>query len=504
VSEYTAGMETDEDLRWREVRHDMGESYQHVASASPIKRRVFELLYHPITELLIFALIVASVTLLAIEVAHPEWESAGWMGRVFQGKEHGPFFWADVALTSVFLVEYLLKLWVAPRKRYFIRTNIIDLLAILPLLRIFRIGRAVRLLRLLRLLRLVRIGAVVEERLERVSAERQRYKAENFIIVTYLMFSMVFGTVGILVFEKGHNDGFQTISDGIWWCVVTLTTVGYGDISPVTPGGRMVAGVIMFIGLSFYALLTGTLSSIIIKRSQRDREQDMEIAGMEGHVVVCGWNENGVRLLRDLIHSPGNPHVIVLHADEEIARVLDPRIHYVFRDPTTAEGLSAARIAAARVAVILAAARPEQTSQDIDARTILTVLAVERINPNIHTIVELMSEENSFHARNAGVDEVLVMGTYAGTMLSQAVQSPGVTDVYGDLFNSGTGSQVHEEPAPGDLVGQPFSKAAAALYARGEGSLIGYRRSGEVHLSPAGDPPLRTGDRVIVVRRQAV
>ena len=143
----------------------------------------------------------------------------------------------------------------------------------------------------------------------------------------------------MLVFEKGQGSGFETLGDGLWWCVVTLTTVGYGDISPKTPGGKVVAVIIMFIGLSFYALLTGVLSSVIIERTRLQEDPLLKLEKLAGHVIVCGWNKTGERLVTDLILSQENYEIVVLCNESAYPRKLDPNIHYVDHDPTTAHGL---------------------------------------------------------------------------------------------------------------------------------------------------------------------
>jgi voltage-gated potassium channel len=275
--------------------------------------------------------------------------------------------------------------------------------------------------------------------------------------------------------------------------------VGYGDLYPITTGGRMVAAVIMFIGLSFYALLTSSISAILIERARHNQGNEMEIATMEHHVVICGWNESGFRLLQDLIQQPDAPHVVVLTDNDDIPQFKHTHIFYIFQDPTTAEGLATARVRHADVVVILADPRAG-APQDTDARTILTVLAVEQLRPAVHTIAELLLEDNIFHARNAGVDEVIIAGEFTGAMLSQAVQSPGMTDVFADLFDAGVGSFVSEASAAG-LIGRRFSEASATLLAEGSGVLLGLRRGGVPLLAPEGDPPIETGDRLILLSR---
>lgn len=490
-----------EELRQREIRGDLGANYDAIARSSPLKRRIFEFVYSPRVEIAIFFLIVISILLLIVEVSLPTTGSVSWLGEMPIKQAGRLFFWVDFGFSMIFLVEYLIKLWIAPRKWYFVKTNWIDLLAIFPVLRIFRIGRAVRLLRLLRLLRLMRIGQLMQQRVSGLSDELQRRSAENLIIIVYLLFSLIFGTIGVMVFEKGHNDGFQTLGDGLWWCVVTLTTVGYGDISPQTTGGKVVAVIIMFIGLSFYALLTGLLSTIIIERTQRNEAESMEIANLSGHVVICGWNETGRKLVSDLIESERDPHILVLFHESKFPRLLDPNIHYLEEDPTTAQGLERARVKHASVAVILPDTSEGRVAQDADARTILTVLAIEQINSNIHTIAELLNSENIFHVRNAGCDEVIVSGSYTGTMLSQVVQYPGVSDVFGDLFTPGEGSYLEEEPVEQGMIGRSFSEVSRDLFMCQRGILMGYRRAGTLKLSPKEDVRFEAMDRVIIIRR---
>jgi len=493
--------ETIEDMRQRDIRADLGANYDTIARSSPLKRKIFEFIYAPKVEICIFVLIVFSILLLIIEVSLPISGPVDWLGGRDAKELKSFFFNLDVVFSVAFLFEYLIKLWIAPRKWYFIKTNWIDLLAIFPVLRVFRIGRAVRLLRLLRLLRLMRVGQLMQQRVSGMSDELQRRSAENLIIMVYLLFSLIFGTVGVMVFEKGHNDGFQTLGDGLWWCVVTLTTVGYGDISPQTTGGKIVAVIIMFIGLSFYALLTGLLSTIIIERTKKNEAEGMEISNLSKHVVICGWNETGKRLVSDLIESERDPHVVVLYHESKYPRLLDPNIYYLEEDPTTARGLDRARVKHASVAVVLPDLADGRSSQDADARSILTILAIEQINSNIHTIVELLNDENTFHVRNAGCDEVIVSGSYTGTMLSQVVQFPGVSDVFGDLFTPGTGSHLKEEMLDTDFFGKKFSEISSALFSKGNGVLVGYRRDGKLELSPSEDVVLQKNDRVIVVRR---
>jgi len=200
---------------------------------------------------------------------------------------------------------------------------------------------------------------------------------------------------------------------------------------------------------------------------------------------VCGWNRTGERLIRDLIVADPDLHVVIVQPDDDLPRIVDATVHYLFADPTTQEGLSKARVAHARVAVVLADARHNRNIQDIDARSILTALAIERINRDVHSIVELLSEDNVFHVHNASVDEVIIAGQYLGTMLSQTVQFPGLSDVFGSMFGVGEGVMMREASVPDDLIGTRFADAAKACSERGLGVLLGlHDRKHERHPPP--------------------
>lgn len=495
---------SDERYRQREIREDMGVGYDDIARKDPLKKKVFDLIYSPPVEFSIFALIIVSVVQLVAEVSLPEAGPVSWLGDRTVDDTKVWFDYLEFGLTTVFLVEYVTKLWLAPNKWHFFKANLIDLLAIVPILRVFRIGRAVRLLRLLRMLRmlrLARIALILKRKLSGISDEMQRRSMENLIVFVYLLFSVIFGTVGILVFEKGENEAFTSLSDGLWWCVVTLTTVGYGDKFPVTAGGKVVAALIMFIGLSFYALLTGFLSSVLIERSRRAEENKMDMDSLSGHVVLCNWNDQAERLIADMQASSPDRPIVILTEQEGLPGLLDPNIQWVKADPTTSKGLDAAKVERAAVVVVLADKRGDRSSQDIDARSILTVLAIEQKNSKVHSIVELLNEENVFHVRNAGVDEIIVSESYTGTMLSQAIQNPGVSAVFRDLFDAGTGSQIRQVRLPHSFEGKHFSELMGAALKLKLGIPVGFRRGEEVVVSPLEDPLLRAGDMLLVIDR---
>ena len=230
---------------------------------------------------------------------------------------------------------------------------------------------------------------------------------------------------------------------------------------------------------------------------------EMTLDRLDGHIILCGWNETGRKLVADLLATRKDYYIVVISAEPKAPLLLERHVFYVERDPSTPEALRLARAERCKVAVILPKTHERRSAQDVDARSILTILAIERVNPAIHTIVELLSDENIPHARNAGCDEIIVSGAYTGTMLSQVVQYPGISSVFGSLFRPGEGTQVDELALPSTLEGSSFSQVCVESFKRGLGIVVGFRRDDALTISPRQDPTLERGDRLVLIRQMS-
>jgi voltage-gated potassium channel len=159
---------------------------------------------------------------------------------------------------GAFVAEYLARLALAPDRWLFVRSSVLDLIVILvPFLRPLRVLRAFRLLRLARLAWLGSWAVNAVRGVARVLAHR----GFHFVLLAVVVLVFV-GAALELAFEA-HAPGasIHSYGDGLWWAMVTITTVGYGDKAPVTPGGRGVAVVFMVTGVALFGLLTATISA---------------------------------------------------------------------------------------------------------------------------------------------------------------------------------------------------------------------------------------------------
>jgi voltage-gated potassium channel len=183
------------------------------------------------------------------------------------------FFALDWLIWGVFGVEYGVRLFLAPRKGEFVRHNVIDLVVVLlPILRPLRVVRSARALRLLRAAR----GAAF---LMRGIDAIQDVLSHRKLHYTLLVAGVVTVGAGLLIaeFESGAPDGnIEGVADGLWWAIVTITTIGYGDRFPVTSAGRGLAVVVMLFGVGVFGLLAGSLASFFIERDQKGEDSQFE------------------------------------------------------------------------------------------------------------------------------------------------------------------------------------------------------------------------------------
>lgn len=164
---------------------------------------------------------------------------------------------ADAAVCFIFLLDFGYSLATAPNRWAYFRTwGWIDLLSSIPNVAVLRVGRGARILRIVRVLRGLRatrilVGTVIQRRAESA--------AMSAALATILL--MVFASVAILHFESEPESNIKTAEDAVWWSIATVTTVGYGDHYPVTWEGRMVAVVLMLLGMCLVGVLSGVFAS---------------------------------------------------------------------------------------------------------------------------------------------------------------------------------------------------------------------------------------------------
>jgi voltage-gated potassium channel len=213
----------------------------------------------------------------------------------------------ELVITAVFLAEFVLRCYAADSRRGYLKRHWLDLLALLPTLRALRFLRLGRLAYLFNLARALRLGILVRflAELDRAARELHGVAKRNGVWLFLLAAVGIVAVGGSLVWELEHatNPEFHQLGDALWWAFATMSTVGYGA-GPQTLGGRVLAAVIMVVGIACFGVMTATVSAFFVHRMER--QEAHEVAEMEVtlHDVMAALRDISVRLDRLEARAP--------------------------------------------------------------------------------------------------------------------------------------------------------------------------------------------------------
>jgi voltage-gated potassium channel len=216
----------------------------------------------------------------------------------FNGQFSLGFLWAEWIFTGLFTIEYIIRIYCSPNRRKYLFSfyGLIDLISIVPsyLGLIFVGAQYLLIVRLVRVLRIFRVLKLVRYLSEADVLVRSLNQAKRKIFVFFtvvLILSTLFGCLMYVV--EGPGNGFSSIPKSIYWTIVTITTVGYGDITPHTVLGQMIATMAMLTGYSIIAIPTGIITAELANEMKRDKSvypcPNCVKAGHDMDAIHCKW-----------------------------------------------------------------------------------------------------------------------------------------------------------------------------------------------------------------------
>lgn len=463
----------------------------------------------------VWALIVLSILLVVAELLQPR-QPDSWLE------------WVDVGIVGLFAIELTLRILtfkpvelefyrhnpgqaayhhVVGRLRYFLTSpmNIIDFICVMEVLHpAFRGLRAVRALRLFRGLGIFRYNSPLAA-LERAF----RDNLALYVAAFGLLFTAVFiGGVSIFMTNKGANPSIRSVGDGMWWALVTITTVGYGDISPDPDDtvGRAVAAALMVFGMVMLALFAGIISNTLLGSVLALRLEQFRMTNTYKHIVVCGYNE-GAQLLLDTLREEvdTNQREVVIFGRGERPHSVPHEYRWVEGDPTKESELEKARLAEASAVIVVG--ERGLLPQAADANTILMVFTIRRYMKKrsdarqqpLYVVSEILDHENVEHAFAAGCNEVIETTRLGFSLISHAISHPGTGALLGLLATS-DGQNLYVGAFPDDL--DPDATFGDAIrHLAGSGIVVvGLRdRDQPDRLNPPPETPLAEADGLIYI-----
>lgn len=221
-----------------------------------------------------------------------------------------------------------------------------------------------------------------------------------------------------------------------------------------------------------------------------------------GHILICGWSAKGAEILREL-HAEevvDKKHVVVL-SPHETSPTKDELVTFVRGNPSDTGDLVRAGLHSASVSIILAdRSNPARTPDEVDAKTLLTTLAVESICRDCYTCVEVIRSENRQHFERTNADELIVSAELTGALLASSAETHGISRVISDLITHPAGNEFYAVPLPRDLVGKDFGEALTHMKERHDSLVVAVSSAGtQYEINPGSARKLDSGDTLLVI-----
>ncbi len=319
---------------------------------------------------------------------------------------------------------------------------------------------------------------------------------ENVLKLLAVILAIVLASGFLISF---FEPGVSFIS-GIWWSIVTLTTVGYGDISPSTAGGRILAVFIMFFGIGLLGMLSASLATILISKRMKENK-GMCQSNVENHIIICEWNHRSKAILKELRADVETEDVaIVLIAAIDEKPVDDSNLFFV-KGVVCEETLEKANLKTARTVIVLGDDSLEPTGRD--AKVVLSILTIESLNPAVYSVVELVDRANEQHCQRANADEIIVGSELNSHLIARAARDHGVSRIVSELLSSRYGNELYFMPVVEEMVGKTFLDLFISLKTKKNTTVVGIRKNldADVVSNPDPDSIIETGDSLLVIAR---
>ena len=462
--------------------------------------------YKKYVDVTIIFLIVTSVFILIYEVKHPVPE---WVDSY------------DIYFVSfVFSIEYIFRLWIYNDLSEYVTEEyhesqflqrkfepwialkiglleklkymatpaaIIDLLAIFPA---YRPLRVLRIFVLFRVLKLLRYTKSINQFVEVISNKR----FELLTLLFLLFFIVVTAGIAIYVLEERLNPNIEDLFDAVYWALITISTVGYGDISPITPEGRTISMLIIISGIAMISFATSVIVSAFSERLIELKENRIveQVNKSRSFLIVCGYGQMAKMFFRQKKDEISN-YIILDNSMERVEAARKDGYNAIHEDASRFETLSKFNVEHSRITILCLTAS--------DVENIYITLNAKSISRKIKVIARVNDINIISKFEYAGADHLLMPNRVVNTMVHTAITQPTMYKAIHAILTGKSVARIDEihvhefHSMVGKSIKELNFKSNKLLF-------IGIQREGEFMFNPSASEKIKSYDILLLMGRQ--
>ncbi|PAQ12829.1 ion transporter [Bacillaceae bacterium SAOS 7] len=306
-------------------------------------------------------------------------------------------------------------------------------------------------------------------------------------------FIIVFG-IAIHVIEP---QTFPTIFEGIWWAVVTASTVGFGDYAPKTTLGRLLGIGLIFIGAGFLSSYFVNLAATAVT-SQNALKEGKTMYTKKNHLVIVGWNERSKEIIDQLQEMTISRHIVLIDDSLQTNPYTANMVHFIQGAPYKEETLKKANLEEANMVLITADQHKNEVYADMNS--ILALVAMKGYRPDLYCVVEILTKDQVINASRAGANEVIETNRHASSIMLNSLYFDGISSTVIHLLDPLNGGHLKISAMKAEWSHLNFGQLAPLLLQE-HTLLIGVQREEKTYINPPFEFSIHPADKLLIIQR---
>lgn len=294
------------------------------------------------------------------------------------------------------------------------------------------------------------------------------FKNDLVRIISFLLVFFILSAELVLFFDIKSKDpnNIKNLWDAMWWSWVTITTTGYGDYTPKSVMGRLVAMFTMITGVVFVGIVTGRIASFLVEKALIERRGLMDLSKLKHHFVICGWKKNMEKVLADILFLNAGLSadllVVIANIAPEAIELFQQQnpdlsdVNILRGEHYNENMLNRANVKNARKILILSDESEAISPTEADSRTVIAAMTLNKIVRSVPICAELLDKKFEPYLLNAHVDEIIYSNEYSRALVANASASTGIAKVLNVLLDTQSQNILCARPIPAQYIGKPF------------------------------------------------